>query len=55
LLKYLGTWSSGEKYLAATGTDPLELISPDLEAAWGDPGCALKFVWPLDIRVLLHR
>ena len=55
LLKYLGTWSSVEKYLAATGTDPLELISPDLEAAWRDPGCALKFVWPLDIRVLLHR
>jgi ubiquinone/menaquinone biosynthesis C-methylase UbiE len=52
LLKYLGTWSSVKKYQAATGTDPLELITPDLEAVWGEPGRALKIVWPVDLRVL---
>jgi ubiquinone/menaquinone biosynthesis C-methylase UbiE len=55
LLNFLGTWSSVKEYLAATGTDPLKLITRELEAAWGDSERTLKIVWPLDLRVLLQR
>src|SRR6185295_1823877 len=36
LLGHLGTWSARRTYAEARGTDPLDLIRPDLEAAWGE-------------------
>ena len=34
---YLSTWSAVQHYILATGHDPLELITDELEKAWGVP------------------
>jgi hypothetical protein len=51
LLGYLGTWSSAQRYRAEVGSDPIDLIRADLEAAWGDPTQVREVVWPLHLRV----
>lgn len=54
LLGYLGTWSATHRYRHAHGTEPLELIRPALETAWGD--AHLKFIqWPLYVRIGRHQ
>jgi SAM-dependent methyltransferase len=50
LLGYLGTWSAGQRYRAGTGEDPLALIQPALDAAWGDPARRRPAKWPLSVR-----
>ena len=52
LLNYLGTWSSVKKYRVVKGVSPLDLITRDLAAAWGEPERALKVTWPVDLRVV---
>ena len=51
LMSYLGTWSSSQRYRAQVGTDPIDLIRADMEAAWGDPSQMREVVWPLHLRV----
>jgi SAM-dependent methyltransferase len=51
LLSYLGTWSSSQRYRAQVGTDPIDLIRADMEAAWGGPSQVREVVWPLHLRV----
>jgi hypothetical protein len=51
LMAYLDTWSSSQRYRAHTGTDPLDQVRRDLEAAWGDPNQVRQIVWPLHLRV----
>jgi hypothetical protein len=49
-LAYLGTWSATQRYVKATGVDPIERIAPEFAAAWGDaPTRTVR--WPLVLRV----
>jgi hypothetical protein len=51
LLGYLQTWSSTQRFIAATGSDPLEQIIDGLGRAWGDPQQVRTVIWPLTLRV----
>lgn len=48
---YLRTWSATQRYEAALGHDPLELIREELAAAWGPPERVRAFAWDLDLRI----
>lgn len=50
-LAYLGTWSATQRYMQATGVDPIERIAPEFEAAWGDAERTRTVRWPLVLRV----
>lgn len=47
---YLGTWSATNRYQREKGTDPREIIRPELEEAWGDPSWVRTIRWPLMMR-----
>jgi SAM-dependent methyltransferase len=49
LLGYLDTWSATRRYLKERGSDPLELVRPELARAWGG-AAARPVVWPLFLR-----
>ena len=51
LLGYLGTWSATQRFIAATGADPLKEISDQLHNAWGPPEQVRKAVGPLTLRI----
>jgi SAM-dependent methyltransferase len=51
LIHYLATWSSWRRYTENTGQDPLEIISADLENAWGDAQQPADVVWPVSLKV----
>ena len=51
LLGYLDTWSASQRYRARHGTDPLDLVRADLEAAWGPPEVEKEILWPLHLRI----
>jgi SAM-dependent methyltransferase len=50
LLGYLGTWSATQRYVQATGRDPLPELRPELEKHWGDPEVQTTVRWPLSLR-----
>ena len=50
-LAYFASWSATQRHRARTGVDPLALIGPDLERAWGDPALAREVTWPLNVRI----
>lgn len=49
LLGYLRTWSATQRFMAAKGNDPVELIAHDLAQAWGSVTEQLA-IWPLTTR-----
>ncbi|MGH8092618.1 MAG: class I SAM-dependent methyltransferase [Chthoniobacterales bacterium] len=51
LLGYLRTWSATQRFVAAKGTDPVELIAHELERAWGETDEERPVVWPLTVRI----
>ena len=51
LMGYLSSWSSTQRFVAATNRNPLDEIATDLEEAWGDPQQTKSIVWPLSLRV----
>lgn len=51
LMGYLWSWSSTQRFVAATNQNPLDQIANDLEKAWGDPRGTKRIVWPLMLRV----
>ncbi len=51
LLGYLRTWSSTQRFIAATGDDPLKQINHDLRSAWSEPGQTRTVIWPLVLRI----
>lgn len=51
LLGYFVTWSATQRFLAATGTNPLEQITDDLRNAWGNPEQKRSIKWPLTFRL----
>lgn len=50
-LAYLRTWSAAQRYLRASGVDPVALVEADFAAAWGDPDLRRPVQWPLGLRV----
>ena len=51
LMGYLRSWSSTQRFIAATNRNPLAQITEDLEDAWGEPQQIRRIVWPLVLRV----
>jgi ubiquinone/menaquinone biosynthesis C-methylase UbiE len=51
LVGYLRSWSSTQRFTAATNRNPLDEIATDLHTAWGDPQKARRIIWPLILRV----
>ena len=51
LTGYLWSWSSTQRFVAATNRNPLDEIARDLEMAWGEPEQTKRIVWPLALRV----
>ncbi len=49
MLGYLRTWSACKRYETQKGSDPVEEISAELAAAWGDG--VRPVTWPLAIKV----
>jgi SAM-dependent methyltransferase len=50
LVGYIQTWSSTQRFVAATGSDPLGQISDELHRAWGDSRQTRIVAWPLILR-----
>ncbi|HME88077.1 MAG TPA: class I SAM-dependent methyltransferase [Chthoniobacterales bacterium] len=51
VMGYLWSWSSTQRFVAATNKNPLDQIANNLEKAWGDPQRKRRIVWPLILRV----
>jgi ubiquinone/menaquinone biosynthesis C-methylase UbiE len=51
LLGYFSTWSATNRFIKATGCNPLEALSRALERVWGDRSAARLVVWPLSLRI----
>jgi len=51
LMGYLWSWSSTQRFVAATNRNPVDQIANDLEKAWGDPQKTKRIAWPLALRV----
>ena len=51
LLGYFSTWSATNRYIAATGSNPLELLAADLQRVWGEGDAPRRIVWPVALRV----
>lgn len=49
MLGYLRTWSASQRYLMATGSDPVALIEERLQDAWGVGGREVS--WPLNLKI----
>ena len=55
LIGYFGTWSSTQRFIEATGSDPVEQIIDELRAAWGNPEQTREVIWPLTLRVGVNQ
>ena len=42
---FLGSWSAAQRYRDAHGSEPLDRVRVDLEAAWGDPMASRVVTW----------
>jgi len=51
LLGYFTTWSATNRFIKATGRDPIEPLARALAQVWGDPNSSRLVVWPLSLRV----
>ena len=51
LLGYFSTWSATNRFIKATGQNPLEPLATALTQEWGDPQLTRLIVWPLSLRV----
>ena len=51
LLGYFSTWSATNRYIKATGRNPLEPLADALAGVWGDAGSPRIVSWPLSLRV----
>jgi len=51
LLGYFSTWSATNRFIRATGRNPLEALSADLSRVWGDTNFTRLIVWSLTLRL----
>jgi len=49
LLGYFSTWSATNRFIKATGRNPLEPLSEALARVWGDPTSPRLIGWPLSL------
>lgn len=47
---YVSSWSATQRYVAATGHDPLPSLVRQLASSWGPPADTRRLRWPLGIR-----
>ena len=50
LLGYFSSWSATNRFIKATGRNPLEPLSEKLAKVWGDPNSPRLVAWPLSMR-----
>jgi ubiquinone/menaquinone biosynthesis C-methylase UbiE len=50
LLGYFSTWSATNRFIKATGRNPLEPLANALAGVWGDSVSPQLVVWPLSMR-----
>ena len=51
LLGYFSTWSATNRYIKATGRNPLEPLAEACARHWGDPKASRLVMWPLSLRI----
>lgn len=51
LVGYLNTWSAVKRFTAAHGFNPVERLTPEFAAAWGDAAAVRTVRWDLHLRV----
>ena len=51
LVGYFSTWSATNRFIQATGRNPLAPLSEVLASVWGDVNSPRLIVWPLSLRV----
>lgn len=51
LLGYFSTWSATNRYIKATGQNPLEPLAAQMKRVWGDVETLRSVVWPLAVRI----
>jgi len=51
LAGYFSTWSATNRFIKATGRNPLEPLSRELARVWGDPAAPRRITWPLSLRL----
>ncbi|HET7675687.1 MAG TPA: class I SAM-dependent methyltransferase [Gammaproteobacteria bacterium] len=51
LAGYLRTWSGVQRYLKATGRNPVGEVEAELRQAWGDADAKRRIEWPLTLKV----
>ena len=51
LLGYFSTWSATNRFIKATGQNPLEPLSEKLKQVWGKQDSPRSVVWPLTLRI----
>jgi SAM-dependent methyltransferase len=50
LVGYVRTWSAVQRYVGATGVDPLPILEQRIAAYWKDPESPRRIEWPLTVR-----
>lgn len=51
LLSFMGTYSTRPRYRELHGRDPLELVSAEISAEWGDPQLTRELTMPLGFKI----
>lgn len=51
LLGYFSTWSATNRYIKATGRNPLPTLAEKLAPVWGDIAVPRRVEWPLALRL----
>lgn len=51
LLGYFSTWSATNRFIKATGKNPIEPLAESLASVWGDVETPRLVIWPLSVRV----
>jgi hypothetical protein len=51
LLGYFSTWSATNRFIKATGLNPIDPLRKALANIWSDPHSPRQVVWPLALRV----
>ena len=51
LLGYFSTWSATNRFIQATGRNPLEPLAESLAGLWGDSNLPRLITWPLSLRI----
>jgi ubiquinone/menaquinone biosynthesis C-methylase UbiE len=51
LLGYFSSWSATNRFIKATGRNPLEPLAQALSQVWGEPSQPRLVIWPVSLRV----